>query len=107
MAGVRQPCRGCGTLIPKGRTRCSRCLREYRREGRARGKTGTRGSSTQWRQQRAKALLRDGRHCVKCGSDDRLEVDHIDNNPRNDSMTNLMTLCYQCHHDKHEGRTSR
>ena len=55
-----------------------------------------------WRRLRHQAILRDRGQCVKCGSLERLEVDHIlavslggANN-----IENLQTLCRACHAGK-------
>lgn len=42
---------------------------------------------------------RDGFKCVKCGSKDMLEVDHIvpDAEGGSNAMNNLQTLCKDCH----------
>jgi len=57
----------------------------------------------EWRVLRAKVLLRDGEHCQKCGSKDRLEVHHV--TPRHlggsDELSNLVTLCKKCHARAH------
>ncbi len=48
---------------------------------------------------RMKILSRDNYHCVLCGATaatTELEVDHIDNNPRNNKEENLRTLCHEC-----------
>lgn len=49
-------------------------------------------------------LARDQYRCVKCGAtakDERLQVDHIDNDPMNGDMTNLQTLCESCNKGKY------
>lgn len=48
---------------------------------------------------RADILFRDNYRCVLCGAtskDDRLQVDHIDGDPQNNTMSNLRTLCESC-----------
>lgn len=47
---------------------------------------------------RISVLLRDRNRCVVCGSDERLEVDHVDAVFRGGSsrMENLQTLCKSC-----------
>lgn len=53
---------------------------------------------------RYEVLTRDKYTCVKCGSNAshgiRIEVDHIDNNPSNNALDNLQTLCNLCNMGK-------
>lgn len=46
-------------------------------------------------------LKRDNYTCVECGSTDRPEVHHIDENPDHNEESNLITLCGTCHRRKH------
>ena len=67
----------------------------------------------------AKALERDNNKCVKCGSVEMLAVHHIDGNGsnlkdelQNNSLDNLVTLCFSCHAREHreqekENKTSK
>lgn len=57
-----------------------------------------------WNSARKAALKRDNHKCVKCGSTEKLEVNHI--NPRNGAgygfscghhLDNLEVLCHTCH----------
>jgi 5-methylcytosine-specific restriction endonuclease McrA len=56
-----------------------------------------------WRELRESVLERDGRRCVKCGSTDRVEVNHIipfrrfDSHVEANRPENLETLCLPCH----------
>nr|DAL13448.1 MAG TPA_asm: HNH endonuclease [Caudoviricetes sp.] len=52
--------------------------------------------------QRQQALKRDHHQCVKCGSAERLEVDHIKNvaSGGGHNLDNLQTLCHHCHKTK-------
>ncbi len=48
---------------------------------------------------RAQVMLRDGYKCVQCArtaQDDRLEVDHINNDPSDNRLPNLRVLCQTC-----------
>lgn len=57
--------------------------------------------TARWKKLRKRIIERDGGVCVKCGSDYRLQVDHII--PHNGSEElmwdefNLQTLCAKCH----------
>lgn len=51
-----------------------------------------------WWRMRAKALMRDGYHCTRCGSTEELEVHHI-NPSGGDELDNLQTLCQHCHEE--------
>lgn len=39
--------------------------------------------------------------CLRCGSLEELELDHIDENPRNNDISNLRWLCKPCHMAHH------
>lgn len=60
--------------------------------GSARFKTGI-WSYSRWKKDK----------CEECGDDDRLVVHHIDRNRNNNLLNNLVTLCHECHWDKHRG----
>ena len=40
--------------------------------------------------------------CEECWDDKILQVHHIDKNPKNNSIDNLVKLCLYCHMKKHE-----
>ncbi len=49
-------------------------------------------------------LTRDAYTCVLCGNtakQARIEIDHIDENPTNNTLENLRTLCEQCNKGKY------
>jgi mannose-6-phosphate isomerase-like protein (cupin superfamily) len=50
-----------------------------------------------FRKTRKLILERDNHECILCGSKDKLEVHHIDDDEKNDDEKNLMTLCRKCH----------
>jgi len=52
-----------------------------------------------WRVRRVRVFHRDGYQCVKCGSREHLECDHIVRLSEGGShdMENLRTLCRDCH----------
>lgn len=39
-------------------------------------------------------------YCKECGSNNNLEIDHIDGNRSNNKPSNLQTLCKKCHINK-------
>jgi len=47
-----------------------------------------------------------GRICNRCKSIERLVVHHIDENRRNNDLTNLEVLCRRCHQNHHTTRDS-
>lgn len=52
--------------------------------------------SPQWQQLRELVLRAAGYCCAKCGKLAN-QVDHVDNNPKNNELTNLRALCVVCH----------
>jgi len=62
---------------------------------------GSKGSTTKWRRIRQTVINRDG-CCQRCGTEDRLSVDHIV--PRSlggsDNLDNLEVLCSSCNSSK-------
>lgn len=69
---------------------------------------GGRGLPSNWGSLSKSVKQRDGHRCVKCGSTDRLEVDHIVD-PDDHRPENLQTLCHECHANKthREARLTR
>jgi len=39
--------------------------------------------------------------CLCCGADSSLDVHHVDGNPTNDDLENLIVLCKSCHRKVH------
>ena len=58
---------------------------------------------------RKEVLCRDGNRCVRCGSVERLEVDHILNVAQGGTHhpSNLQTLCAGCHREKSQREAFR
>jgi len=57
-----------------------------------------------WRNAKAKAKARDNYRCGKCGSEKNLQVHHIKADPTLAyTLSNLMTLCVDCHNLKQSG----
>jgi 5-methylcytosine-specific restriction endonuclease McrA len=57
----------------------------------------TRARTTITKAQRRAALERARYRCQRCGSTERLEVHHADQNPHNQDPANHVVLCEQCH----------
>lgn len=63
-------------------------------------------NSTAWRKIREHVLLRDLYTCQAAGcgrlvgGKGEAHVDHVDNDPSNNDMANLQTLCVACHSSK-------
>jgi group II intron reverse transcriptase/maturase len=51
-------------------------------------------------ERKLRAKMRDGFKCVKCGSVENLQVDHI-KGTKSHRIKDLQTLCLDCHHAKH------
>jgi hypothetical protein len=64
------------------------------------------GSSRQWRKLRTTILQRDGYRCYYCGTDELLEVDHIQPVVKggSDQPDNLITVCR--YHNRSKGKRS-
>jgi hypothetical protein len=56
-----------------------------------------------WRIQRKSCLQRDNYECQECGDKNKLEVHHWEpfRFSRNNLLDNLVTLCEDCHKEKH------
>jgi hypothetical protein len=65
-------------------------------------------------EKRRRFLEKMGSRCCKCGSSDRIEVDHIDRTTKvshniwswsdiriEEELKKCQLLCYECHHEKH------
>jgi len=50
-----------------------------------------------WKEIRSAVLERDGSECTVCGGGEDLHIHHIDHDPTNDDLENLITLCGICH----------
>ena len=64
---------------------------------------GGSSKSPEWRARARAAKVRDGYRCVKCGTRDDLETDHIIplSQGGTNEFENLQTLCHTCHEVKH------
>jgi hypothetical protein len=56
-----------------------------------------------WKKTRRRVLERDRERCAICGTGQDLHIHHIDRDPSNDDLANLMTLCEICHARVHAG----
>jgi len=72
-----------------------------KREKRPKGIWKTEAPSLSSTRRRSKWLLREIKCCQECISTRILEVHHIDGNPFNNKLTNLVKLCKACHIKKH------
>jgi 5-methylcytosine-specific restriction endonuclease McrA len=92
MSACAEP--GCPELTPT--TYCP-AHTEQPAQRKDRGLTGQRGSTRRWRKTRAKRIAIDSGRCTECGSTEFLHVHHVDGDPTDDRMSNLRTLCEDCH----------
>ena len=111
-----QPCMGkyktCPNLVPKGNKYCTECLpaetekekqksREYETQ---RGNSGERGYNSRWQKVRMRKMMKQPL-CEMCLKQNKTTpaylVHHIDENPKNNNMVNLMSLCNKCHEKIH------
>lgn len=85
---------------------CGKC-HEYHRTTKITGKflcSFCKGKSSYPRvyyKNRRIALVRDNYTCQCCGTKNDINVHHIDCDKTNNSPSNLITLCDQCHHSLH------
>ena len=86
-----------GSLSPKRR----RTQRDRERDAQ-RATVTERGYGAGWQRVRKQALKRDGFTCQQCG-ERAVMVHHIDHEPTNNAIENLMSMCRMCH-EKHHGR---
>jgi predicted restriction endonuclease len=113
---ILHACLTCGKLTPN--TRCPKHAKAKRRKRCARQDASRRargvpqGERRVPRAIRAKVLARFGARCAfvvskgRCPATERLEVHHMDGNPTNNDLANLILLCAK-HHRAAEGRRSR
>lgn len=93
---------GCKKYAAPGKPRCLPHCREFERTRWERGATGRRGSRPGWRRLRAR-VLRDQTPvggvpiCGHCGFREATEVHHKDGDATNDSRSNLVGVCSDCH----------
>lgn len=94
-----KPCRHCKTLVPSHLYVAH--LQAHQNTTPAKQRTRT----PEWKALREKVLKRDHRRCQKCHRTEAslkvrgltLHVHHMDDNPNNNQMGNLLTLCEECH----------
>ena len=63
------------------------------------GLTGERGTTGNWRRLR-RIVLRNARGRCQCGAP-ATDVHHVDGNSANNSIGNLIALCWRCHRAAH------
>ena len=93
---LARACPQCGRM---GRGRCANCARPARQGA-------SLYDSARWQKLRAIVRARDGA-CVRCGTTANLSVHHIDGDWRNNTMSNLVTLCRRCHGRADGGKAAR
>jgi len=49
----------------------------------------------------ARELKKDIKHCEKCWDTDQLQVHHIDRDALNNTLSNLVKICFICHMKEH------
>lgn len=83
----------------RGQSRCPAHV--IKRNGPRRG-----GSGGAWATIRRQVLARDRHRCVECGECEQLQVHHLIPFAEGgtDSVTNLVTLCRDCHDERHHQR---
>jgi 5-methylcytosine-specific restriction endonuclease McrA len=95
-------CLDCGRITPAGQRRCDACLPGWRARERERGRRRPSRAiydNPYWPRVRKKVIARD-EVCVRCGSDQHLQVHHLvppyqGGEPFDES--NLVTVCRACH----------
>lgn len=103
---LARPCRepGCPAVATHGgwcaeHARTAEAARRWQHDAQ-RGSAASRGYDARWRKVRAMVLAREPR-CRDCAAAGRVtlatEVHHLDGNPRNNALDNLVPLCKSCH----------
>lgn len=50
---------------------------------------------------------RDDNKCQICGTSNDLQIHHIDQNPANNDLSNLASICYRCHKNIHKQNSKK
>jgi hypothetical protein len=82
-------CRECHIAVPAAEFRAHRDRHWSAKSARP-------GSTSEWREKRARIIERDGGRCTRCGTTADLEVHHIDGDWKNNREENLETRCLDC-----------
>lgn len=116
-----KPCERCNAMFVPANSSIRFCSRQCAsrdhaanmlKENNPRWKDGASASrvkphvTKRFRELRPMVMARDGQRCVLCATGGgngapRLEVHHIDENPLNNRVSNLITLCRTCHEMVH------
>ena len=69
------------------------------------GETTSNWSNTHYSARRINNLFLHKDKCELCGKTGKLDIHHIDENPNNNSLDNLMCLCRSCHMKIHRNES--
>jgi hypothetical protein len=98
-------CAYCGKVIktnPAALKRRKYCSKECTRKGFLKiGYNNSSWSDTHTTARKINELILHKEKCEKCGKTGKLDIHHIDENPNNNNLDNLMCLCRSCHMKTH------
>jgi hypothetical protein len=109
----RAVCSVCGPvaiLVEKGGRVCATRRRECRKRARDRLSAKRKGAKQVWLSENARGYGNDHRRfvkpvCERCGFQsahiDQIDIHHKDRNPKNNHISNLLSLCANCHRLEH------
>ena len=96
--GGRPKCLTCKKEIAYQAKNCSSCSKLEEKNNSWKGGISFEPYSTDWREILKRAVReRDNYVCKICSKEQADDVHHIDYNKKNCNLSNLITLCHQCH----------